>query len=51
MPNEKYSIEYQKGYQDGFKEGQTQMFKLFEKQLRLAYMSRPIVIKILEHSV
>jgi len=38
--------EYQKGYYDGFMEGQSRAFQIMEKQLTLAYLSRPIVIQV-----
>jgi len=36
---------YQIGYKEGFIEGQNKAIKAIEKQLRLAYLSRPVVLK------
>lgn len=44
------NLDFQKGYQRGFVDGQSQTLKLLEKQFQLAYLSRPIVIRVPKES-
>lgn len=47
----KFSDVYRRGYHEGYFEGFNNAIKIFQKDLELARLSRPVVIKINNHKI